>query len=360
MSVPESAIDRLLEEGQEIPDDPLEIEKLLLEQGMKPDTDDEPETPEPESDKAEKPKQADEVEPDDDASPKGPPAALLRTYRESLHERDEQLKARDDELESKNTEIEKLQGRLAQALNRDEQSRQDLQDKVDEVTEDERIEDLTPERIAVIREEAGDEVADQLEAYAKQYTVLDSRLKELEEANDALKTQREATENQAVLNDLDTVPLLSVLAAARGEDADARWARAIQYEKVIKADPDWSDKSRREVYQEVGRRMQQHLGADVVKSLVGDKAAIPADTGKQQDTSHDKAVKEAMQRADNSAIPTSLSDLPAGEAAPQSEFERAQGMSVADIETAIEKAFEKGGPEAVDEVLNKFMTVDSP
>lgn len=362
MSVPEDAVSRLLEEGQEIPEDPVEIERLLSEQDDAPDPDDDAT---PADDKPSGEGDDKEDDPTDDDKTGEPPAVLLRTYRQSLHEADEQLKARDEELEGKNEEIEKLQGKLALALSNTDTDRQDLQDKVDDVTDDGvKIEDLTPERIAEIREEAGDEVADQLEAYSKQFSALDGRLKELEEANEALQEQREAAENQGLMNDLDSVPLLSVLAAARGDEADERWTRTLNYEKAVRADPDWSDKSRREVYEEVGRRMEGYLGEEAVKALVGtiktddeSSAADDADkTGKE--SSSDEVIDEALKRADESALPTSLSDLPAGQSAPGSENERAQAMSLVDVETAIEKAFEKGGAEAVDEALSKFMTMD--
>jgi hypothetical protein len=65
-------------------------------------------------------------------------------------------------------------------------------------------------------------------------------------------------------DDIDAVPLLAVLQAAQSAEADTLWRRAVQYERSILSDPDFAEVTQRDLYMEVGRRLEEHLGSDGV------------------------------------------------------------------------------------------------
>ncbi len=378
MSVPEDRIQELLDQGVEIPDDPVEIERLLANtEGDDPPpeepdastTDDDTTSdddkgdkgkdgdgkPAASSDGADTSKEADEA--------KEPPSAVLRTTRQSLHQSEERRQELETELSERDKRIESLEGRVAALTKAGETDQANLQEQADQVAEagGVKLEDLSDEKIAEIREEAGDEAADLLQALFNQHTQVAGRLDKLEEERQALEQQRNQQAAEALQNDIDAVPLLSVLQADRTAEGNERWDRAISYDKAVRSDPDWAEKSQREIFAEVGRRMERYLGSDTVKTLTGDEPAGDGkgkDDGKPSSESRQQRVDEALSRADERAVPTSLSDLPAGQAAAQTELERADSMSLNDIEESIDKAYARGGQDAVDELLGRLTTME--
>ena len=376
MSVPEDRVQTLLEQGVEIPDDPAEIERLLdsdvVDDSEQDDDAAAAKTAEELAAEQAAGKKDDEVVVDKDATGKDkpgegedvttePPAAVLRVTRQSLHDTSELLKERETELQDKNDRIDKLEGRIAQLTTSSEAGQQDLQKTADELAGDIDLEELTDERIAEIREEAGDEAADLLTGLLTKHKALGERLVKLEAASETATQEREAVDAAQLQTDIDTIPLLSVMHAQRGEQADANWARAVNYERALRADPDWAEKTRGEIYAEVGKRMTGHLGEKAVKTLLGDTVITETDDAKakvEADKSAQDKIDEALKAADEAAVPTSLSDLPAGQAAAQSELERAGAMSIADAEAAIVSALDKGGTDEVNVTLDRLLTME--
>lgn len=344
--------EQLLESGVQIPDDPVAIARLLDGSGTAaPPTPAPPETP-----PADPPKDVDEPPPTPETPPptppptppvedeeKGPPRALLRTYRTQIHDRDRQL----EEQAKRNQELEQ---EIAALKSKATTGKEALQEAADALGTDTKLEGLTPEKIEELRREHSDAIVDVLVGYAKGYETLQEQV-------EALTQQREQTELDKLYNDIDSVPLLGVLRLDETPEGNARWQRVLAYQKAVNADPDFIGKSRVDVFGEIARRMEGHLGQDVLKTLLGDKApakpTTPTAPGKAP--SAQQIIDEALDKARKSSVPTSLSDIPAaGGAVAQSGQQRLESMSNADLQALMEKWIASG--KNPDELIAKLLT----
>jgi hypothetical protein len=366
--MPKNVDDLVLQDGIEIPDDPLAIEAMLEEEeAAKPNAEagkggkgDEP-TPGSTKDDAGKPgdegKPKGELEskdkPDEHAdTPAGPPQAVLRRERENRHKAETLLTEREQELDAAKAKIAELESAAAKGTATQEK----LQAVAERATGDAsiRLESLDKAKLEALRADLDDDVVDFLGRLVDQHNAMGEQLLAVRQANQELVSQHDRTERDEQQDDIDTVPLLSVIQATRSKDADALWDRAVAYEKALQSDPDWADKSRGEIYSEVGRRLESYLGDDAAKWLA-DIEAQPSQGGDKgkgtKGSDRGKTVEDKLASARTRATPDSLSDLPTGVAAAQHEIERLEAMTIHDAEDLINKAIDKGN---LDEVLQRL------
>jgi hypothetical protein len=80
-------------------------------------------------------------------------------------------------------------------------------------------------------------------------------------------------------DDIDGVPLLAVLQVKRNDEANELWERAVDYERAIRRDPDFEGASQREIYEAIGKRLEDHIGADGVAAWLEEDAVPLPDEG---------------------------------------------------------------------------------
>lgn len=284
----------------------------------------------------------------------GPPRALLRGYRETIHQRDRDLEASEtqrrealDRAAAAERELELLKTKVTGG-------QEQLQAKADEIATGVDLTALTPEKIAELRKTHDDDVVNIIEGLAKATETLQEQLDNISADNKRLTESREATEQQAFLDDIDSVPLLGVLRLSTDPKFDALWERSNAYLKAVKADPDFASKPRTEVFGEVARRMEGFMGKDAVKALLGDKPAAAAPAGaKPAVQTPAQILDEALKRAEKATVPTSLSEIPAaGSAAAQDTLGRVEAMSQSDMAELFDRQLAAG--KSVDELLAKL------
>jgi hypothetical protein len=357
-------LSKLLEEGVEIPDDPQAIEALL--EGTAP----EPEKTGKDGDAAgdgagkegsdqkkdaDQGKQAQGVDPDKDPDEKGPPKAVLRATRESLHRAESLLTERDQELQAERARVTELEQKLTDVERKNGATQEQLQAAADEAAGKKvDLEKLDAKALDDLRKDLDDSTVDFLERLVEQHEAVKADLAELRKASESLVARSHKTDAEQQQEDIDSVPLLSVIGATRSKEADALWDRAVAYEKAVWADPDFSGKQQREIYAEVGRRLEAHLGPEATTKWTG-KEKPPAGNGNGK--SRDEVLEDKLAKARDSASPDSLSDLPAGSPAAQHELERLDAMSMDDLEAYLEKAAAKG-QDAYDEALARLSTAE--
>lgn len=359
--------EQLLEAGVEIPDDPEAIAALLDEAIPPEGSDEDTDPPEPElkttedepkgedddkgTEDEDKAKAAAEPTPATEAEPKAPHPAVIRSVREKAHRLETELGERDQSLRESQAKNAELEAELEALKAKVGQGQEDLQAQADKVVGAGNVDisALSDEKIAELRTVLDDEVVDFLAGLAKGSQQMSEQLSALQAENNELKASREDAQRQKFVETMDQVPILAVIANADGEEAATRWDRAKAYMGAVRNDPDFEDASTLERLQEVGRRMEKYLGDETVKGLLGDTPST--------DQPRKQGIEDAKAAADKKAVPTSLSEIPAaGEAAAQSEAERADAMSLEDVNSLMEKTIAAGGD--VDELIGKLMSSD--
>jgi Skp family chaperone for outer membrane proteins len=366
--MPKNVDDLVLEEGIEIPDDPLAIEAMLEEEEAARGSDD-PGTKGKPGEQPDKPgtkdddsgKAGDEGKPkgepeskgkpgEHEEAPAGPPQAVLRRERENRHKAEELLGQREEELGTAQAKIAELETALAKGQDK-------LQAHADRATGDPsiKLESLDKAKLEALRADLDDDVVNFLGRLVDQHNAIVTETSRLKAENAELMGERDRAQVATQQDDIDSVPLLAVIQATRSKDADLLWGRAVAYETALQSDPDWADKTRSEIYEEVGRRLNAYLGDDAAKWLE-DTGALPdkgkgAEPDKGKGSDRGKTVEDKLASARARATPDSLSDLPTGHAAAQHEVERLEAMTIHDAEDLINKAIDKGN---LDEVLQRL------
>lgn len=367
-------VDELLEQGIEIPSDPDELAKLAEELGVDLEgvetaveaTGDISElTDDPEAgasddkaakaaEAAAKPSEGKSDETPTDQADHGPPKAILRRERENRHRAEQEAEQEREGRVKAEQERDTAMRRITELEAKTGDRQDKLQEAADRITGDSsiKLERLDSAALESLKDDLDDESVSFLTKLVNQHNALQEQLERVARANEVLLAEREQTQVDSQQDDVDSVPLLAMVAATRTKESDALFDRADAYDKALKSDPDWADKSRRERYQEVGRRLEAYIGKDVpewLSEVVGSQSL--------QTSTRGKTVEDKLAAARDKATPDSLSDLPAGVAAAQHEMERLEAMSDFDVDDLIAKAMEKG-PDALEELTARMMTAD--
>ena len=215
--MPKTVDDLVLQDGIEIPDDPLAIEAMLEEEETAKGSDD-PGTKGKEGDQPTDPtKQGDEGKPGDDKGqqddpskddpskqapdqskgtpepkdepPAGPPQAVLRRERENRHKAETLLTEREQELDAAKAKIAELEAAIAKGS----ASQDQLQKAADRATGDPsiKLEALDKAKLDALRRDLDDETVDFLGKLVDQHNALLEQTERLKRANDELIGERD-------------------------------------------------------------------------------------------------------------------------------------------------------------------------
>lgn len=142
-------------------------------------------------------------------------------------------------------------------------------------------------------------------------------LRTRDEERDQESRSRLSEEVQA---DIDSIPKLAEWQADHvGGKGSTMWRRALALDSSMREEPDWQNKSRLERFQEITR------------ILAGQVETPPATTPGKPNGGGEQAITAAKKAAAARAAPTSLSELPSGTPAAQSENETFESLDVTQV-----------------------------
>ncbi|AOY90557.1 hypothetical protein BKK79_00970 [Cupriavidus sp. USMAA2-4] len=176
---------------------------------------------------------------------------------------------------------------------------------------------------------------------AQQATIkaLQAQQQQVEQERHQQQAERQRTQAEMVQEAIDATPKLAHIQAT---DPD-RFTAAQRYDAVLRADPRWQGKPLAERFAEAVKLVETTHGAIEIPS-----ANPPA---AQKTPEQLKAEAEAVAKAAASkAVPTSMSDFPAGDPPAQSEQAALESMTPAQLADK----FSKMSPEQMDAYLSKL------
>lgn len=255
------------------------------------------------------------------------------------------VKTRDGKHEIPYSVLERERQRnleLQRRLDENERQMRELQNKAPEKKDDQdtgQSADKDDFDLEAFREEFGDEAAEAEQKRRQKYADMEKRQAKLEqelEDNRKWRQQQEAKTKQDMESEIneaiDSIPEL------RGwrDDNDPMWEAAVALDNRLMKDPEFTDLSYRDRF------------VKVVERLTGRKAS---DT-KTDDTSAQEALDKTLAEQEKSRgkAPSSLSDIPGGHAADQSEQDTLERMTTAQLE----RKFESMTPEQQSEYLARL------
>ncbi len=249
---------------------------------------------------------------------------VLKGTRHTLKTIREQGKAREQQLLQEKEVLRQQNEELLAKVNSSQASQTQVQQAVDDaglVDQEGNPIDVGTIDIGQLRENYEGPLVDAIEAMqqllGKQNQVI-ADMRKRENVRERTDEERIADEVQG---DIDSIPELATiqalgLAAEKPED-EAKWNAALAVDKTLQKNPIWAQKSRLERFQEVARIVGTGAKAPEPK---------PGDASKTE-----QVVQNAVQQAAAKATPTSLSDMPSGTPAGQSEQETLEGLDAAQI-----------------------------
>lgn len=172
--------------------------------------------------------------------------------------------------------------------------------------------------VSKLRNNFPDEIVDAIETIQAQNSTLVGEVNALRQ-RDAGRQQDESARRAAVLqDDIDAVPKLAEWQGSDTAIGKAMWAAATALDDELRADPEWSGKTRVERFQEIARQLDPQPSQPSSKSNPKPPAA-------------GKSVDDALAAATARALPISHSGLPAGSPPAQSEAEGIDKMDVTQV-----------------------------
>jgi hypothetical protein len=264
------------------------------------------------------------------------PYGVLSGTRRQLAKAQENLRLSKDREEQDQARIAQLEAELA-SVRKAAPSKQQQQD-VQEIADRAGITDaagnsidVTKIDVASLRGEFPAQVVNLLEQFQSALVSQNETISQLR-ARDHQRTSKETlTEEEQLQADIDAVPFIARLQA---DESAHLWNAAVALDKSISADPEWAGKSRIEIFREVARQLgapddEIQAPEATAPTVTKDKPQSPAQV-KQQ-------VAASLKRAAARSAPNSLSDLPAGSPAAQSEAENIGSMDVVELASKFEK-----------------------
>ena len=156
------------------------------------------------------------------------------------------------------------------------------------------------ERLALLEEDFPT-VAAELKATRARVKELAAKLQPLQESTEEIAAQRAAQQAMTVQEAIDTVPKLAHIQSANPEAFEL----AQQFDNTLRARADWAGKPMTERFNKVIELVEASLGAIAIPGQPSPPAA--------QDQEALKAAAAAKVASAPKAVPTSLSQFPAGE-----------------------------------------------
>lgn len=191
-----------------------------------------------------------------------------------------------------------------------------------------------------LRGEYPDEFVDTMEAQHKTISALQSRLDDVTQQVQAqtvqLQEQKQA-DADAVRDEVQEAIDANDTLRTWAQEQDPRWDAAVAVDTRLRQDPEWA-------HSPIAERFDK-----VVEILTGKSQPSQQETPLPSKADTDKRVDEALANAAN-AGPRTHSDMPAGEAAAQSEQANAEQLS----EYQLEQKLANMTPEQMDEYLARY------
>jgi hypothetical protein len=249
---------------------------------------------------------------------------VLKGTRHTLAKTKEQAKTREQELLQERDVLRRQNDELLAKVNTSQASQHQVQQAADDaglVDQDGNPIDVGTIDIEKLREDYDGPLVEaiaSLQQLVGQQTKVISDMRKRETTRDRTDEERIADEVQ---QDIDSIPALAALQAkglaAETPEDRAKWRAALVTDEEVSKDPAWKNRSRQDRFQEVARILG--LGTQVPEPKPGSSPNA------------DLAVRKAVQQAAGKAVPTSLSDMPSGTPAGQSEQETLEGLSTDQI-----------------------------
>lgn len=261
-------------------------------------------------------------------SGKAIPFGVLKGTREQLARAQENLKASAQARQQDQETIIQLREQLAAASKATPSQAQEVQQIADRagVTDASgRPVDVTKIDVSALRGEFPDAVVDVIEALQNTVVHHERTIRDLN-SRDATRTKSERlTAEEQLQADIDAVPFIAQLQA---DEKDLRWDAAVAMDGRLAEDPEWSGKSRVERFQHIAKLLlggasEEPPAESAPAPVPGKQAATPAQVK--------QTVDGALKRAAARAAPTSLTDLPAGSPAAQSDQQALETMDTLDL-----------------------------
>lgn len=211
----------------------------------------------------------------------------------------------------------------------------------------------TPEHIQAkaekLREDWGDEIADQflrtyeLESMVSQQAEIIKQLNERADTRDAVEKR---TEEQQIQDAIDNSPEM----VEWQSDVDSPWyQRAVRMDAMLQeTDPTYAAMNWHDRFQVLPSKVKAAFGV-VEETRDEPKPKVEKTVLSEQEKK--AKVDEALKKAGDKA-PTSMSDLPSGDAFEADELNRLDGMSAAQVQAHIDKLAED--PERLDAYLRSI------
>ncbi|MEO6147529.1 MAG: hypothetical protein ABIT70_10910 [Sulfuriferula sp.] len=195
---------------------------------------------------------------------------------------------------------------------------------------------ISDEDMAALREDFP-AFAKVIEAQMAKIDTLESKLSTVYGKEEQREAVEQRTVQQQVRDMIDTNPKLSAL-----EADPAAWARAVEIDNMLKAQPENQNLSLAERFDKVVKGYESFYGA-----ITGAAAATPTPTPVPKSA---REQAEALLKEKAPATPRSLSDLPGGMPDASSEAQRAENLS----EVEMGNMMLKMTPEQIEQYLNNL------
>ncbi|MES2320003.1 MAG: hypothetical protein V4631_21185 [Pseudomonadota bacterium] len=193
-------------------------------------------------------------------------------------------------------------------------------EKVDVAAPDQAaVSDMSAEDLADLKENFPT-VYKGVMAMQAQAAALEAKLKPVQDSVRNTEADRAATLAEQVQDAIDATPKLAHI---KTTDPEA-FEQAKRFDNALKADPAWADKPLADRFAKVIEMVEMTRGAITIP---GQAAPPPAQKTAEQLKQEAKAVAAGAVKADKSAVPSSLSDFPAGQHAASDEQEALEGMT---------------------------------
>jgi hypothetical protein len=194
--------------------------------------------------------------------------------------------------------------------------------KTEEAAAPQQTDDLSEEDLEALKEDFPT-VYKGIMAMRKQAEALEAKIKPVQETVDQQQAEAERTTAQLVQDAIDATPKLAHIASAD----PVAFELAKQFDNTLKASPAWAGKTLEERFAKVIEMVESANG---VINVPGQSNA-PAQKTAEQLKAEAKALAQAQAKANKTAVPTSLSDFPAGQHVANDEVEALTNMSTLQI-----------------------------
>lgn len=249
-----------------------------------------------------------EAEPDGVATKDGKrviPYAVLKSERERAH-RAEQVA---EEMRKRVAELEAMTQAASQGAKDGESARTDAQIPT--------ASDLSPEDLEALKEDFPT-VYKAVMASMAAAKALEAKLAPVEETVNEARADQARTAQETVQDAIDSIPKLAHIQANNPEAFEL----AKQFDATLRSQAKWANASLTERFEKVTQMVESALG----------EIDIPGQAKAAQMSAEDlkkaaAAKAAAATKANRSAVPTSLSEFPVGEAAAQDERDAAETMT---------------------------------